>query len=321
MRRVLNDPYGVAIGRSSTVALEMREGIAFNADAAQRRWNETGRRPIFDVGDPMSVGLSDGDLLAGGARSGGVRGPIQPSINRTAADRLDGLSNATDVFGLGDAYRDIKQMAPLMAEGAREDALLKIQDTLRQRLGMRTFPTPESLGAVPGIYGDGSVRFDTSDLLDRYGDALRKVGLAQSGAVELDYRSFQIKTIGNQRLTPAQYTAEIEARYQGAFARGVELGEQRYIDSKLPYPADMPRQLQVGLFADGYGKAAILDFNRGLGVPEGPGQIISLNRWAYDMNGSGYYVRPDVLIDYGPGQRSWIDGKTSLLETQSSMRQ
>ena len=48
---------------------------------------------------------------------------------------------------------------------------------------------------------------------------------------------------------------------------------------------------------------------------EGPGQVISLNRWAYDMTGSGQYVRPDVFIDLGPGRRSWIDGKTPLNTT------
>jgi hypothetical protein len=231
------------------------------------------------------------------------------------------LSNATDLLGLGDAYRDIKQMAPLMAEGARLDALQKVQDTLRDRLGIRAFPSPESLGAVRGIYSDGSQRFDTGDLLDRYGDALRKVGLAQSGAIELDYRTFEIKTIGNQKLTPAQYAAEIETRYQKAFARGVELGEQQYAQRKLPYPMDMPKQLQVGLFADDVGRRALIGYNQALGVPEGPGQLISLNRWAYDMNGSGNYVRPDVLLDFGPGRRSWLDGKTSLLDTGTMTKQ
>lgn len=67
-----------------------------------------GQRPSFDVGDPMAIGATDEALLAAGARSGGVRAPIQPSINRSAVDRLDSLSNATDLLGLGDAYRDIR---------------------------------------------------------------------------------------------------------------------------------------------------------------------------------------------------------------------
>ena len=83
----------------------------------------------------------------------------------------------------------------------------------------------------------------------------------------------------------------------------------------------MPRQLQVGLLADNFGKAALLDFNRALGVPEGPGQLVSLNRWAYDTNGSGNYVRPDVLLDFGPGRRSWLDCKTSLLDTATMTKQ
>jgi hypothetical protein len=59
-------------------------------------------------------------------------------------------------------------------------------------------------------------------------------------------------------------------------------------------------------------------------VPEGAGQLVALNRWAYDVKGSGQYVRPDVLIDLGPGSRQWLDGKFTFFDprqTSVMMRQ
>jgi hypothetical protein len=36
----------------------------------------------------------------------------------------------------------------------------------------------------------------------------------------------------------------------------------------------------------------VLSFNERLGLREGAGQLLSMNRWSYDMQGSGQYVRP-----------------------------
>lgn len=75
----------------------------------------------------------------------------------------------------------------------------------------------------------------------------------------------------------------------------------------------MPRQLQIGLYADTSAKVEVAAYLREIGQPEGPGHIVALNRWAYDGQGSGAYVRPDVFIDFGPNWRHWIDGKSSFV--------
>lgn len=69
-------------------------------------------------------------------------------------------------------------------------------------------------------------------------------------------------------------------------------------------------------FAEKYVKT----LNQSLGLREGPGQILSMNRWAYDMTGSGQIVRPDLLIDFGPRQRYWVDGKTSFLNSEMTQQ-
>lgn len=128
--------------------------------------------------------------------------------------------------------------------------------------------------------------------------------------------TFQVRSIGNSRLTPQQFVAEIEQRCQQAFAQGMERAEQRLANGdRLRFPTDMPPQLQKGLYANEWAKGAVSDFLTTRGIPEGPGQPVALNRWAYDAQGSGNDVRPDVLIDLGPSQRHWIDVKSSFINS------
>lgn len=109
-------------------------------------------------------------------------------------------------------------------------------------------------------------------------------------------------------------------RYQKAFAEGVTDGKSRYDAGRLRYPANMPERFQVGLHAHDFTEKDVKIFNQSLGLREGPGQILSMNRWSYDMLGSGQIVRPDLLIDFGPRQRYWVDGKTSLLNLEMTQQ-
>jgi len=323
LRRWTGDPYGLR--NAANIAPQVSGPTTLDLGQAHDQWAATDRKPVYDFGDPFQVD-GDGPLaqnLVRVVRGTGVR-PV--TVNGISVNsRVEALLNAAaegDVTGMGNLYRDYKLLGALMNEGMQDNTLKDLRKQLQERLGvMRSLPSEEALGARSGIGADGVVRYDKADLIDRYSDALRKVGLAQQGVIELDYKNLEIKAIGNARFTPAQYLAEAETRYQRAFARGVELGEQGYARGELRYPGDMPKQLQVGLFADNIAREALVRYNQALGVPEGPGQIISLNRWAYDPQGTGLFVRPDVLIDFGPNQRYWIDGKTSLLEGQSSAKQ
>lgn len=318
-----NDPYGLRKGADISPLFTMPTTL--DLSHAHDQWASTGRKPIYDFGDPFQVD-GDGALaqnLVRVVRGAGVRPATVNGISVNS--RAEALLNAAaegDISGMGNLYRDYKLLGGLMNEAMRERTLADLKKQLQDRLGvMRSLPSEEALGPLREMGADGVERYNKTDLIDRYADALRKVGLAQQGVIELDYRSFEVRTIGNAKLTVAQYLAEIETRYQRAFARGVEMGEERHVRGELRYPADMPKQLQVGLFADDFGKRTLLTYNNALGVPEGPGQLISLNRWTYDPQGTGLYIRNDVLVDLGPSQRYWIDGKTSVTEGLNSVKQ
>lgn len=321
LRGLVNDPY--RLRNAGDMAPQVDGPAVLDMAQAQDKWVFTGRKPIYDFGDPFEAGGEGPLAQVRVARGSGVRPAMVNGVSvNSKAEALLNAAAEGDISGMGNLYRDYKLLGALMNDGARDSTLRDLKKQLQDRLGvMRTMPSEETLGARMGIGSDGVTRYDKADLIDRYADALRKVGLAQQGVIELDYKNFEVRTIGNAKLSPAQYLAEVETRYQRAFVRGVELGEERYARGELRYPADMPKQLQVGLFADDFGKRALLTYHGAIGVSEGPGQIISLNRWSYDPGGTGLYIRNDVLVDLGPGQRYWVDGKGSLMEAQNSSKQ
>jgi len=190
---------------------------------------------------------------------------------------------------------------------------------------MRVLPSEADLGAVQGVGSDGVPRYDKQDLIERYSDANRKVELMKAGVIELDTRTMLITSIGTAKLTPDQWVAENTQRYQAALTAGMETGQQLYNAGKLHFPLDMPSQLQVGLYADDIARVAVIQYNKSIGVPEGAGQLLSMNRWSYDPSGSGNYNRVDLLMDMGPSRnngelvlRTAIEGKASFDAVQSS---
>ncbi len=270
-----------------------------------------------------STGLAEGepDLLAGpgGPRPMGssTTGPgLQFNINQRVNTVFEALGNAPvgDAFGvIPEAYRDIKLLGPLMQDSRLRGEI----ERMRTTLGQSGFDvTPEKLGAVPGIDASGRISYDPVDLADRYANAIRLLELKRQGVVELDMTNFRVTSVGTSRIAPEVLVRNVEERYQAAFAMGIDEAEQTLAaGERLRYPMDMPQQLQVGLFADNAAKNVVRDYLRNMGVPEGPGQIVALNRWAYDQQGSGLYVRPDVLFDFGPNHRHWIDGKSSFVNS------
>jgi hypothetical protein len=170
------------------------------------------------------------------------------------------------------------------------------------------------LGVKASIDANGRIGYDSADMADRYANAVRLLELSKRGVIELDTKTFTVTSVGIARITPDALISNVEQRYQDAFKIGFERAQRRLEGGeRLIYPADMPKQLQIGLFADKFAKDTVGDYLRSVGLPEGPGQIVALNRWAYDRQGSGFYVRPDVLIDFGPNYRHWIDGKSSYV--------
>jgi hypothetical protein len=224
------------------------------------------------------------------------------------------LSNApvSDAFGLiPEAYRDIKLLGSLL----EEVRLLNEVKRMQAALGQAGFDvTPQSLGVKASIDANGRIGYDSADMADRYANAVRLLELSKRGVIELDTKTFTVTSVGTSRITPDALVSNVEQRYQAAFKEGFERAQQRIASGiSLGYPMDMPQQLQIGLFADQLAKRGVSSYLESIGLTEGPGQIVALNRWAYDRQGSGFYVRPDVLIDFGPNYRHWIDGKSSYV--------
>lgn len=187
---------------------------------------------------------------------------------------------------------------------------------MRTLLGQSGFDvTPEKLGVTKGIYGDGSVRYDAVDMVNRYADAVRLLELRRQGVIELDTRDFSIRSVGTARVPVQEFVRTVRELYTQEFKAGYEVAVARLDAGKsLGYPLDMPRQLQEGSYADNQAKKAVAAYLFSVGSPEGPGQIVALNRWAYDITGANKaYVRPDVLVDLGMRERFWIDGKTTFI--------
>jgi hypothetical protein len=278
----------------------------------------------------MAANGQDGELMptGGNVRVSPATGGRPAMVNGVSVNqRVNNALQATgDLAGIGDVYRDYKLLGGLLSEVQQQATIDRLKGTIQDKLGMmRVLPTPEAMGAVPGIGSDGSIRYNKVDLIDRYSDALRKVEMWKQGIIELDTRSMLITSIGTAKLSPADWVAENTRRYTNAFAVGMDEGQRHYDAGTLRYPADMPGQLQVGSFADRLARDAVISYNRSIGVPEGPGQLLSMNRWSYDPSGNGAYNRIDLLMDLGPSRnngalilRTAIEGKASLGAVQSS---
>ncbi|MBF9263802.1 hypothetical protein [Paracidovorax cattleyae] len=337
MRRATLDPYNLADARG---LVSTGSGVTtLDIDRAQQRVYQTGQKPIYDFGNPLEGG-DIGDQFAGGSvrvmrgnavGRGGVNvlDPVPSTINGVSVNqRADALfQGIANLSGAGDMYRDIKLIGALMSDKEQQNTIDRLKDTLQDKLGMmRVLPSEADLGAKKGISLDGVSRYDKQDLIDRYSDANRKVELMKAGVIELDTRSMLITSIGTAKLTPDQWVEENTRRYQAAFTAGMAEGQQLYKDGQLyRYPLDMPGQLQVGLFADEAARSVVINYNKSIGVPEGAGQLLSMNRWSYDPSGSGNYNRIDLLMDLGPSRnngalilRTAIEGKSSMDAVLSS---
>ncbi|MEJ8837144.1 LysM peptidoglycan-binding domain-containing protein [Ramlibacter sp. AN1133] len=283
---------------------------------------------VLQVAGAGSVRVVRGNALGRGGVD--VLDPVPSTVNGISVNRrADSLiQTAATLAGAGDLYRDIKLIGALMSEMEQQAMLDRLKGTLQQKLGMmRILPSEADLGAVRGMGSDGAPRWDRADLIDRYSDAVRKVELMRAGVIELDTRTMLIKSIGTEKLTPDVWVQENTRRYREAFAAGIETGQRLYDTGNLRrYPLDMPGQLQVGLYADDIARVALIQYNKSIGVPEGPGQLLSMNRWSYDPSGSGLYNRTDLLMDLGPNRnalilRTVIEGKSSLEAVRASEAQ
>jgi len=324
-RNYAKDPLGIRAMAGDSASVMRRAGLLW------------GPMPAEATVGGLTDSSTDNEIVAQQMREAGYEGDMVPTGGasvRVTPGRVNGVSvnqradaafqAAGDLAGMGDLYRDYKLLGGLMSELQQKTTLERLQGALQDKLGMmRVVPSSEALGATAGIGSDGAVRYNNADLIDLYSDALRKVEMWKQGIIELDTRSMLITSIGNQRMSPTQWVDENTQRYLHAYTTGLEEGQARYAKGSLPFKADMPQQLQESIWAHQTAERVIVRYNQSLGVPEGPGQLLSMNRWSYDPGGSGMTIRADMLLDLGPNRpgevlRFVVDGKSSMTEAMAS---
>lgn len=146
------------------------------------------------------------EQTGGGARAprfGFARGPFEPSLNARAANGLDALANFDQITGIPAAYRDTADAVSLLDEVNKQSAIDKIKNSFG--LSGYKLPTMGQLGVSERINGDGTIYIDRGELLNGYREAARLLSLHQQGAIELDFNTYRIKTIGTDKLTPGGF--------------------------------------------------------------------------------------------------------------------
>lgn len=274
---------------------------------------------------PGGAGLQSARLIpvAGGFGGGAPTADGTPefefSKNPRAAEAFDALSNIDpnlDVTGTLAAYRDSSDIGAYLNELEAKNKVDDMKTTFRKNL--MNPPTEEQLGVLPGYVnnenGEAVPVYDQKELLEHYRSAYRMAVLERQGSIELDHSNWKIKSIGNTKLTPEQFVEEIRNRYQSAFADGVDIADKRLASGERPIGEEVPLELQRGILADRSAQKQLRDYLNSINVPEGPGQLIALNRWAYYQDGSGLHGQPDVLIDAGIAHRHILDGKATDFE-------
>lgn len=311
-----------------------------SGDQSQSAWGHAQRLGLGPRFDPHflrhAVGTGSLDAAAGrlipvggggsGARAPAAEGsPFEMSVNPRAAAAFDALSDINtnaDFTGGLTAIRDMGDAASFMNDQQAKGAVEGIK-SLIGKSGAK-IPTEDQLGAVRSYVNNGTEAvpvYDQKDLLNRYLGAHRMLLLERQGSIELDHDNWKIKSIGSSKLTPEQFVKEIRDRYGTAFADGVALADKRLSLGERPLGKNVPLDIQRGFLAHGHAQDELNDYSDSIGVHEGPGQLLALNRWGYYQDGSGLHGQPDVLIDPSIELRHILDGKATMFEELSPSMQ
>jgi hypothetical protein len=215
MRQRANDPLGWRAAARDSESVMQR---------AQALW---GPMPTKPDDSSLTDAATDAERTAQLMRQAGYEGELVPtggSVRVTPASGMrqamvNGVSvnaradaafqAAGDLLSMGEMYRDYKLLGGLISEAQQNATLDRLKGALQGRLGMmRLLPSPEDLGAVRGIAMDsdgvGRMRYNNADLIDRYGDALRKTEMWRQGIIELDTRSMPARRRREQWSQPVR---------------------------------------------------------------------------------------------------------------------
>jgi hypothetical protein len=238
----------------------------------------------------------------------------RPKITKRVARAFKYLANLTPDSNRGktlETVRDANDLGAYLDEHEAQSAAEQLKTAIG-RLGY-TPPTPDQLGAAkkyaPNGHEDAAPTYNSYELLDRYRKALQMAVWEQQGTIELDRDTWQIKSIGTFKLTPEQYLQEIRGRYLRVFSKAANEAAEKLDAGMQLFRFNAPPHLQRGLWADILARRSLANYAHSIGVQEGPGQLLALNRRAYYQDGGGLHARPDVLLPLGVEKTYINDGK------------
>ena len=121
---------------------------------------------------------------------------------------------------------------------------------------------------------------------------------------------------------PALPAASVESAIASSYQQFVNEAAQAVVVSfnrgEIPIPAGMSWQTILGQRIDAAARTRLRDFVRSLGVPEGPGTDVLINRRLPDPTGSGRFRIPDLRL---VKSRRILDGTIGVKDSSSSQVQ
>jgi len=113
-------------------------------------------------------------------------------------------------------------------------------------------------------------------------------------------------SIGRSGYSADEFVDAVTNKYQSLYDQGYAMA-QKAADNGLIRDTNLAKGNQT----DGFARAGLRDWLKSENIPEGPGEIIQVNRRLYDPSGSGAYRIPDVYI---PSSQTILDGSLTFEE-------
>lgn len=249
---------------------------------------------------PTSGELADAGLSPQG--SGATYGPL---------DDLRGLGDAM-ASGVANVDRGIAHFNGVVNDGLVDQGAQDLRDGNRAGFiwnGIKysfynTFMPNSVEGTVANLAG-GAVAGKVAGLGLKAAAGLFARGIWSSSANQLAKAGFK---------SVEEFADAVGNKYQQLYDEGYAEAQRALQTGKLRVPPRMPVNTALGQYTDKFARDNMTEWLKGMGVSEGPDEVIQINRYLLDPMGSGRYRIPDVYVHGGNvnriydgtiGNKSW----------------
>lgn len=254
----------------------------------------------------VNVTATPGELAAAGVSppgSGSAYGPL---------DDLRGLGSAV-VAGVASVDRGITHFNGVVNDELVDQGAQDLRDGNQAGFiwnGVKysfynTFMPNSVEGAVVNLAG-GAVAGKVVGLGLKAAAGLFARGVWSSSADQLTKAGFK---------SVEAFADALGVKYQQLYDEGYAEAQRALQIGKLKVPPRMPVNTALGQYTDQYARNNMTKWLKGMGISEGPGAAIQINRYLFDPAGSGRYRIPDVYVHGGNvnriydgtiGTKTWV---------------